>query len=605
MKKRTAAPEALLLLLLLLTPSLRMEAQAAEEGSLDWYQSRAREAASSSNYETAVKLLSEAKARYPSSPKPNTELGDLYYDKELYTLSLDEYRAAEKKGKDDFHVLTQISRCYGKLNREKTSIEYLERILSLFPDSLETMDDLGWMYFKTNQLSKGEKILLEGIKKFGMQRSMAMTLGTIYSGMNRYERSREYYLKSIDEALKENDRYFASIAYYNLSLLENNFFRYNSSLSCTEDSISMEDRASGHLARGELLMSRMDYPGALAEYQKAFERDTTPLARVNMAILHQRFGHLELARRYAEEALGAKDLAWLLYYGTDVSRHYKDIHEILADVYLGLSRVEATRPTAGFFDRISALFASLRDRIVSWYHRQRFRLYSLAIGRGYLAEGRLEEAFGEFYDASEAYGEVAADYLAKANALETARMPHASWFYILEEGKLTHSRELLLKSIEGFDPFWEKEAVADALASAIPLLDPPDAAPARRDALNRLFDINPGAFRQNGFGLPLLLEVPRNLWGGREKAMIVRYLKRTGSEVRETDGETDGRHSAPEGFRFLLRLTLEAEGNARYTASDPRTGRILAESAKTLSGRPRERCAALVRDIIEDLYRVQ
>jgi len=86
--------------------------------------------------------------------------------------------------------------------------------------------------------------------------------------------------------------------------------------------------------------------------------------------------------------------------------------------------------------------------------------------------------------------------------------------------------------------------------------------------------------------------------------MIVRYLKRTGSEVWETDGEAgveplDGRRFdgnvgsprpragfSPKGFRFLLRLSLEPEGKPDTRRPDPRTGRVIAENAKTLSGRP-------------------
>ena len=209
-----------------------------------------------------------------------------------------------RKAPTDFATLTQISRCYGKLNQEKSSIEYLTRILKQYPDSSDTVDDLGWMYFKTHQLEKGEQVLLKGIARLGMQRGMAMTLGTVYSGLNKYDKSREYYLKSVDEALRVGDRDFAAIAYYNLSLLEHNFFHYNSALRYTDESIAMEDRPSGHLARGELFQARMDFASAEQEYQAAYAKDTTPLSKVNLAILFQKFGRLDLARRYAEEVLG-------------------------------------------------------------------------------------------------------------------------------------------------------------------------------------------------------------------------------------------------------------------------------------------------------------
>jgi tetratricopeptide (TPR) repeat protein len=576
----------------------------ASEGSLEWFDAQAKEAISQSNYESAVKILTEAKEKFPKTPKINLELADLYYDKDLYALALEEYGQAEKKGSEDFHTLNQISRCFGKLGKDRESIGYLTKILSLYPDSVETMDDLGWMYFKTYQLEKGEKILLDGIKKFGMQRNMAMTLGTIYSGMNSYDKAREYYLKSIDDALRAGDRYFASIAYYNLSLLEENFYHFNSSLAFTEESISMEDRASGHLARGELLESRLDYRGAVDEYMKAYALDTTPLTKVNLAILYQRFGRLELARRYAEEALSVKDMAWILYYGTDLSRHYKDIHEILADIYDGLARTEATRPTSGLFDRIAALATSLWDRIVSWYHRQRFLLYSLAIGRQYMIEGRREESYWEFYKVNQRYPEVAVSYLGKAKILETARTPHAGTYYLQEEGMISGSVDLLERSIEGFDPFWEKEAIANSLRALIPLLGGKERAAARRGVLDRLFEINPGAFRQDGLGLPLRLEIAENSWGKREKARIVRYLKRAGSEIVES---APGGRDAPgaEGIEYSLSLRLEQGGKARFTVADIRSGRVVASGSRELSGSAAARCAAFVQGILDELYKVE
>jgi tetratricopeptide (TPR) repeat protein len=437
---------------LLLAPAL-LWAQASAGETLDSLASKARDAISQNAYESAVKILSQAKESYPASPRPSLALGDLYYDKELYTLALGEYREAEKKGAEDFATLTQISRCYGKLNQEKSSIDYLTRILQQYPDSADTLDDLGWMYFKTHQLDKGEQVLLKGISRLGMQRGLAMTLGTVYSGLNLYDKSRQYYLKAVEEAQRVGDRDFAAIAYYNLSLLEHNFFHYNSALRFTDESLAMEDRPSGHLARGELFQARMDFPSALQEYQEAYAKDTTPLSKVNLAILYQKFGRLDLAQRYAEEVLGSKDLAWLMYYGTDITRHFKDMHELLASIYAGLSHREARRPTTGLFDRISALVTAARYSVVAWYHRQRFHLYSLQVGTDYLNQGSAEDAWWEFYKGNSDYPEVALKYLGKARELETARTPHASLFYLLEEGKIRRSSTMLQQAIAGFDPF--------------------------------------------------------------------------------------------------------------------------------------------------------
>jgi tetratricopeptide (TPR) repeat protein len=570
--------------------------------SLDSMSTRAQEAISGSAFESAVKILTEAKAAYPDSPKPSIALADLFYDKELYTLALDEYKAAESKGADDFSTLTQISRSYGKLNREKESISYLVKIAQAYPDSADTVDDLGWMYFKTHQLDKGEEVLLGAIKRLGMRRGLAMTLGTIYSGMNRYDKSREYYLKSVEEAVASRDRDFAAIAYYNLSLLEHDFFHYNSALRATDDSLAQEDRPSGHLARGELLEARMDFAGAEQEYREAFATDTTPLSKVNLANLYQEFGRLDLARRYAEEVMGSKDLAWLLYYGTDTARHFQDLHELLAAVYEGLARREAGRPTKGFFDRVGALFNAGRYALVSWYHEQRFRAYCVSVGTQYHDQGSVEDAWWEYYRANEAYPEVALKYLGQARTLETARSPHAEPLYLLEEGKVRHSAAALEKALAALDPFWEREQQADGLVSLIPLLKG-NAQRARRDeAIITLYGLNPGALPQAGIGLPLVVQTAGGPWTRPETAALQRFLRRSGSAVRDARAPGDS-----------WRLTLTRENVAgkgttvRWSLRDPATGTNVHEGIVTLgtaAGSAARRAATIVQAILEVTYAV-
>jgi tetratricopeptide (TPR) repeat protein len=585
-------------LLPLLFLSAALGAQAPRGETLESYSAKAREAISQNAYESAVKTLAIAKQKYPASPRPSLALGDLYYDKELYTLALTEYREAEKKGATDFSTLTQISRSYGKLNQEKNSIEYLTRIVQQYPDSADTVDDLGWMYFKTHQLEKGEQVLTKGIARLGMQRGMAMTLGTVYSGLNQYEKSRTWYLKSVDEALRAGDRDFAAIAYYNLSLLEHNVFRYNTALRYTDESIAMEDRPSGHLARGELLQSRMDFPAALGEYEQALAKDTTPLSRVNLAILYQKFGRLDLARRYAEEVLASKDLAWLMYYGTDTTRHFKDLYELLGNIYGGLARRELGRPTSSLADRLAALFTAARDAVLSWYNGQRYRMYCLQVGGAYLAQGSNEDAWWEFYRGNTAYPEVALKYLGMARELETARTPRAGVFYTLEEGKVTRSPVLLEQALAELDPFWEKEPAANALTRLVPLLGGRANQDLRRQSIARLFEINPGALPQAGIGLPLSVEWGGDGWGAREKALIIRYLRRAGSEVAEAPAAG----GAAEGFRYTLRFSRD--GRTRWQVRDTETGTVIREGSPALAGGAKRRCALLVKAVLEELYAV-
>jgi len=558
----------------------------------DWYYGRAQAAIEAENYENAVRIIEEGKERFPRNAELRLLLADLYYDEELYNLALEEYQGAGELQGEEYLILVQISRCYGKLNREQESIDTLKRILELYPENITPIDDLGWMYFKTHQLEKGEQLLLDTIRRFGPDRGIYMTLGTLYSGLYDYENSKKFYLKAIDDALNGEDLYFASVAYYNLSLLEHSFYNYNSALRYTEDSIQMVDRAPGHLARGELFQSRLDFKRASLEYQMAMLKDSTPLSKVNLALLYQKFGMLELARRYGEEVLNSQDLAWMYYYGTDVKRHLQDVHEILADVYAGLALSGRSQPRSGILELLRWTGRWVEYRLKAYYHRQKLRSYSLEVGRAYLAEGNHLDAYWEFYNANQRYRQVALKYLRMARDLEVQVAPHARYYYQQEEGKIRGSRELLDRSIQGLDPFWEREGISDALRYMIPLLKAKSAS--SRLKLNRLFELNPGGLVQYGFALPLA--VSRDVRGDKVLRRCLKHLKRSGSEIAPTV-------DAQEGFLYHLVLEREAGNRVRVSLRKGEQGRLIFSEIVTLGPvSPRRQAVALARAVMEQIY---
>ncbi len=559
---------------------------------LDRYYARAKEAIEKERYVSAVEILEEAMKLYPQNAELNLMLADLYYDKKLYRLALQEYLSAQGLGEEDYRTLSQLARCYGQLNQEEDSIRTLEKILTLYPDKTSAIDDLGWMYFKTHQLEAGRDLVLEAVERLGPDRGLYMTLGTIYSGLYDYPPSRQFYLLAIEEAERAEDAYFASVAYYNLSLLEYKFYHFNSSFRYTEDSISSADRAPGHLARGELYQSRMDFEAALDEYNRALSTDPTPLSRVNLAQLFRKFGQLELARRHAEEVLASKDQSWMYYYGTDLPRHTKDVHEILADVYLGLARRERLKPETSPFKRLLGLWRSLKFRLTAYYHRQKFRLYSLQVGNAYLEEQNNLDAYWEFFKANEAYRSIALKYLAKARDIEVRLAPQSAAYYLQEEAHLLGRADLQEQALARLDPFWEKEAIFTSLEYLLPLL-PRGSSPGRR-VINRMYTINSGGLQQIGVGLPLLLQFKGDQIEGAWKRKLLRLLKKTGSEITERRGT--------EGFRYTLSLDTNM-GKVSLTLSDGVGGKILDSSlVDTGSGSAGKKALELVRGIAALLY---
>ena len=81
----------LCLLLLNCPPAVGQQQQSA-----GWYYERAREAIEAENYETAVQIIEEGKQFFPQAAELHLLLAELYYDKELYKLALEEYKHAEE-----------------------------------------------------------------------------------------------------------------------------------------------------------------------------------------------------------------------------------------------------------------------------------------------------------------------------------------------------------------------------------------------------------------------------------------------------------------------------------------------------------------------------
>jgi len=554
----------------------------------------AKEAIAAERFDLALETLKKGKDRFPGSPEILRNLGDLYFDKELYSLALKEYREAEPLDPGNASLLDKLAVTYGHLNQERTAAEYYERIHALYPGDKDAVTDLAWMYFKTHQLDKGERLLLEGIGKFGMNRRFAMTLGTIYADLYDYEKSRKYYRISIEAALKDKEFRFASVAYYNLSLLEKSFYKYDSAMDATNRALFYEDRAPGHLAKGELHESSMDFSRAHEEYRKADLQDSTPLARINLAVLYQRFGLLDEALAYAKRILEKKDYSWMFYFGTNRDRFLMDLHKLLADVYRGLMNLEGMKPEPAFAAKLASAARSLGYRILSRYHLFQYRRYADMVGRSYLEKRNFLNAWFTLSLANRDFPETALRYLAKAKEIETAITPEAVRFYLLEEGKIRRDPDLIEKALREFVVPWEKENIEEALRHLVPELARAGRERERRETLVRLYEINPGALRQNGFRLPVRLATAGS---AEAKERLEAWLEEAGFE-RHDDGT--------EPNLPLLTVKISDSGSVAWTLEGGSLGRGRAFRERIeLAGTGRKELAECAEKIAKDVFGVR
>jgi tetratricopeptide (TPR) repeat protein len=475
---------------------------------------RALDAEFAEYWERAIELFREGNALYPGDPRFPWELGNLYYSRSLYGLAWEEYRKAEAIIPYQPDLLLRLSKTAGYLNRDRVSVDYLERLLRINPDNKEAIGNLGWMYYKVHRLADGERLLSAAIERFGEDSDLSMTLGTIYSDLYRYGEGKDWYRKAIALGESLGDRVFAAVAHYNLSILEARFFRFDLSLDETNASLESQNRASGRLARGELYLRRLNLEQSRKDYEAAYEIDTSPLAKINMAQVYQISGRLEEARLYAEDCLRQGDLSWMLNYGIDPDRYKRDIHDILHKTYEGLARAEQFVPWGKTGERIRSVFRKISYRFKSAVHYRLYHKYSLAAADAYgpeIYEGGSPhlDSFIQYYNAFESYPRRAITYLNRAREFESALIPAAGPSYDLEEGALFKKGELFNRALAGLDPDWERELISRCFSG---LALHGRARDTRQRAAEETFALNRGALLQAGLALPLEI----NLAFGRE-----------------------------------------------------------------------------------------
>lgn len=557
-----------------------------EEGTADeeWYYIQAQEAIDKENFEYALTLLNEGRALFPESFRLAEKVGDLYYDKDLYSLALDAYRQAEDIEPDRGSIIYNMGSTLARLNENDQAIEYYERLIDVESYHRRAVDDLSWLYYKVHRLKESEELLLSEMEK-SFHRNYAITLGTVYSDMYDYEKSKKYYLMSIEDALNDNARYFASVALYNLSLLEYSFYNYETSLEYTGESLDARDRASGHLARGEVLQLAGRYSEAEDEYLKAEALDDTPLSRISLGVLYQKTGHLDKALAYINDVYNRRDMSWMYYFGTDKNQYDMDIHGPLRDIYKGKAEYEKRRLTYGFSDGLKAIYDRIRYGILGFYHDQIYRRAAQTVGDNNAGKSDLN-SWWAYTRAAIGNRPTFMKYIELCEDFELRLTDKAAPWYMLEKGRESDDYDLLAEAISLFRPQWEAEPVMETLHHLI-RLEKRSRSDIRRNRLNKLYELNSGYLMQHGLGLPLVLEVS----GEASERKIKRFLKKTGFEV-----------SLKSGGGYSNKLIIQgAETDWSWFLLDP-SGEIIYEGKGEEESLNRNYYRNLIMSVFNSLY---
>jgi len=486
-----------------------LQSSGEETISADALFKEASDADYSEHWERAIELYKKGLKSFPGDARFPWALGNLYYGRVLFNLAWDEYRKVEILNPYDVPVLIRLARTAGYLNRSAESASYYERALEIEPDNMEVIGSLGWMYFKIHRTADGEKLLTSAVERLGYNSDLSMTLGTIYSDMYRYDDSKYWYGKSIELGEEYKDNEYTSIAWYNLSILESRFYLYELCMRATDSAIKLYNRASGHLARVELLKQQLKLIEAQRECEIAYETDTSPLSKLRLAHIFQKSGRLEEARLYAQDCLKDGNNSWMLNFGIDPDRYKREIHHTLAKTYSGLLNTERYLPWETPKEKMLSLFRTVSYILKKEVNYKLYRKYCLAAANAYAetfsddgaaSSGAVNsgadinlDSLAQYYNAFKDYPRRAFTYLNKAREFETDLIPASLPFYDYEEGFLFNNKRLIEDALREYNPFWEREYIADCHKTL-------------KNA-EEFFAMNRGSLNQEGMKLPVYMDL--------------------------------------------------------------------------------------------------
>jgi hypothetical protein len=184
-------------------------------------------------------------------------------------------------------------------------------------------------------------------------------------------------------------------------------------------------------------------------------------------------------------------------------------------------------------------------------------------------------------------------YLREARNFETAVIPAAESEYNYKEGRLTRKPALIEKALQGFDPLWERDMIADGFAELI------KGGFQAQNFAEDLYRLNHGGLRQQGISLPVQLQLNfEDTMQPPPQGRIREMLKKAGIRT------TGGNDTAP---RFVLTLDFEELGGTGPMAVycglfDRERGTTLVSRDILLPSPSRRDCAAFARELADAVF---
>ncbi|MDR3302606.1 MAG: tetratricopeptide repeat protein [Spirochaetaceae bacterium] len=551
------------------------------------------------NWERAIQLLNEGREKYPDDYRFPLELGTIYAEREFYNLAKEEFLIVNSLMPDNEYILEKLALVVGSLNDYQAAAAYYEQILALDPENIEVRSELAWMYFKLHRLEEGEAILLTTIAESGSSPRLAMILAIIYSDMLNYEASKQWYADAIATAREFSLYAFASVSYYNYSILESRFYHYQNSFELAENSLAMAERDSGHMAKGELLLRRLEFGRVFAEFENAYQLDKrSPLPKLGLSQAYLVAGRLEEARLYAEDCERITNHAWMINFGIDPAQFKKELNDILYQCYRGLYNQEKLKVEGTIKDTFVAYKNMAHYYFKYQVHKKLYEKWTLESAGSYSIDtmgSQYLDALLNYYSAFGDYPNRAKIYLDKSEQYEAEIIPASRSSYMFERGKLFHDEVLLSNALSAFDTLWERDMIAQTNVELYTIEKNRGQHTLKYTIAEALYLLNPGALRQAGIKLPVQIVI---------NAKNTEYNKKIKKKLLRAGFESPSAKSAFQ-CRFTLSIDLTESGEARCSLVDRTNGAELVRTRFTLESTTGEALAAFANEVADAVFKTR
>ncbi len=472
--------------------------------------SRAQEALTTENWETAISILSEGIRLYPDDASFHYSLGNLYFNKSLYAPAFKEFLLAQNLGFSNTEMYSRLSDTAGFLNKDEDALAFLKKYLESSPEDLYAWSNFGWLCYKTHRIDEGISNLRSIVETRGPDSNIYVGLGNLYTAAFNYAEANKYYTLAIRMAEEKKQTYLASIYYYNRSILEEVFYQFDMAYEDTAKSLEASPRSSGYLMQGELELRRLNFKAAFSHYLKAFSLDSTPLAALGLADTLIQAGYPNEAERYLQAVQKKVDYSWIANYGTTITQYRADLQKIYLDVYKYRSVQEKRKVVHSLSTFISRSWNRSRYALYQWYHEAMYRIQNKNVARHYeTSEKEYSRITGLglyvnsfYFIAFDGWQKTAVPYLDRAAKIETGYVDAAKPSYLFEQGALKNDISLLDTAISTLNPVWERQYLSKALATRI-LLTPKSDTVLKNAYSPDLYELDPSAFLYNDLNLPV------------------------------------------------------------------------------------------------------